>query len=92
MSEEWPPAELEARVELHRQWLDGIAKSIKAPALWLYGSKDPFYGEALTRDMFSVFRQGIPLHKHRSFGAGTWTNSWLRWRGADAQAGGSPIV
>lgn len=55
MPDVWPPDELKARVELHHRWLREIASRIKAPTLWIYGSGDPFYPEAVTRGMFDFF-------------------------------------
>jgi pimeloyl-ACP methyl ester carboxylesterase len=58
MPDVWPPEERKARVDFHHQRLRDIAKDIKAPTLWLYGSNDPFFADTITREMFEVFTQG----------------------------------
>jgi pimeloyl-ACP methyl ester carboxylesterase len=57
MPDVWPADELKARVELHQRWLREIAGRIKVPTLWVYGSRDPFYTEAITKGMFDAFIQ-----------------------------------
>jgi pimeloyl-ACP methyl ester carboxylesterase len=57
MTDPWPAEENKARFELHQQWLRQMAGRIKAPTLWIYGSRDPFYSEATTRGMFDAFVQ-----------------------------------
>jgi len=57
MPDVWPADELKARVELHHRWLREMAGSIEARTLWVYGSRDPFYSEAVTRGMFDSFIQ-----------------------------------
>jgi pimeloyl-ACP methyl ester carboxylesterase len=64
MPDVWPSDELKARVELHQQWLREIADRIKVPTLWIYGSRDPFYSEAVTRGMFDSFIQSGGVGKY----------------------------
>ncbi|MDH5177113.1 MAG: alpha/beta hydrolase [Gammaproteobacteria bacterium] len=55
MTDAWPAEENKARLELHQQWLREMAGGIKAPTLWIYASRDPFYSEVTTRSMFDTF-------------------------------------
>jgi pimeloyl-ACP methyl ester carboxylesterase len=57
LADAWPEDELEARAAWHYERLKDIAARARAPTLWIYGSRDPFYSEAKTRDMFEAFRQ-----------------------------------
>lgn len=64
MPDVWPADELKARVELHQRWMREIAGRIKVPTLWIYGSRDPFYPESVTRGMFDSFVQGGGMGKY----------------------------
>lgn len=57
MSDVWPADELEARREWHRQQLQEMARGIRVPTLWIYGSRDPFYSEVITRSLFDSYLQ-----------------------------------
>jgi dienelactone hydrolase len=57
MADVWPAEENKARLELHNSWIREMAGRIKAPTLWIYASRDPFYAESSTRGMFDTFIQ-----------------------------------
>jgi pimeloyl-ACP methyl ester carboxylesterase len=64
MPDVWPADELKARVDLHHRWLREIAGRIKVPTLWIYGSRDPFYSESVTRNMFNFFTKSGAAGKY----------------------------
>jgi pimeloyl-ACP methyl ester carboxylesterase len=64
MPDVWPADELKARKELHLRWLREIAGRMKVPTLWVYGSRDPFYSETVTRGMFDSFVENGGVGKY----------------------------
>jgi dienelactone hydrolase len=54
---EWPKEENEARRALLGRLIESIGRRVRAPTLWLYASRDPFYTEADSRALFDRFHQ-----------------------------------
>jgi len=58
ITDQWPP-ELNARREaLQTNALRSFASRAKAPSLWIYAERDPYYSEATTRRFFEAFKDG----------------------------------
>lgn len=50
------PAEVNAkRLTLQRERLASLAKTLRAPTLWIHAARDPFYTDAVTRGFFDAF-------------------------------------
>jgi pimeloyl-ACP methyl ester carboxylesterase len=58
ISNRWPAQENAARVELENRLFRSIGYRARAPSLWIYASRDPFYSEKTTRDFFAEFKTG----------------------------------
>jgi pimeloyl-ACP methyl ester carboxylesterase len=56
--DEWPAEENSARVLLADEWFRSIGGKARAPTIWIYASRDPFYSESTTRRFFEKFREG----------------------------------
>lgn len=56
--DEWPPEENSARQALADEWFRSAGRRARAPTLWIYASRDPFYSESTTRRFFEKFREG----------------------------------
>jgi pimeloyl-ACP methyl ester carboxylesterase len=55
VSNEWPAEENARRVELQGDLLRRAGAKMRAPTLWVYAARDPFYSEATTRGWLKTF-------------------------------------
>ena len=55
MTDKWPEEENRLRLTLQRSLLAEAGKLYKGPTLWVYADADPFYPEALTRQLFEAY-------------------------------------
>jgi dienelactone hydrolase len=56
LNEGLPAETRQTRVALQSERLAGYAKAMRAPALWIYAARDPFYDAAAPRQLFDAFK------------------------------------
>ena len=57
MTNKWPAEENASRLELQSRILAEAGRRFRGPTLWVYADRDPFYAEALSRQMFGAFQR-----------------------------------
>jgi pimeloyl-ACP methyl ester carboxylesterase len=55
--DDYPPDLNVKRLALQRDRLASVAKTLRLPTLWVYAARDPFYSEAVTRQLFDAFSE-----------------------------------
>lgn len=58
IQDDWPAEENVARVALADEWFRSIGSRARAPTIWIYASRDPYYSEGTTRRFFEKFLEG----------------------------------
>ena len=53
--DEYPPNVYKTRVRLQKAHFASIDKRSRAPTIWIYGARDPFYDGAISRGFFESF-------------------------------------
>jgi dienelactone hydrolase len=49
--------DIKARMDLHQLLLTNAAQKTKAPTVWFYGARDPFYTEGIPRQWFEIWQK-----------------------------------
>lgn len=53
--DEYPPDEYKTRVALQNAQFRSVGKRSRAPTIWIYGARDPFYDRVISRGFFDSF-------------------------------------
>ena len=57
ISDAWPAELNQRRLQLQTDRLTRVGTQLPVPTLWIYGDRDPFYSEAVTRQFFAAFER-----------------------------------
>ncbi len=57
VTDKYPPADNQKRLESQTVRLARAAKQTKAPSIWIYAARDPFYNETAPRDFLKAWRE-----------------------------------
>jgi|GEM_PF-2459873 len=55
--DEWPEEENAARIAVVNGWFHSLGSKVRAPSIWIYAARDPFYSENITRGFFAKFTE-----------------------------------
>jgi pimeloyl-ACP methyl ester carboxylesterase len=58
IADEWPADENAARLQFHQSVLGDAGSQFAGPTLWVYGARDPFYPDSITRQFFGAWKSG----------------------------------